>query len=92
LIPSKPPVEGEQWENIQKDIEAKIMPGITHWQSPNFMAFFPCSSSFPGMLGEMYSSAFNGSAFNWICSPAVTEPETIVTDWLAEMFNLPETY
>ncbi|KAJ3471954.1 hypothetical protein MRS44_002053 [Fusarium solani] len=92
LVPSKPPVEAEQWKDIQKDVEAKIMPGITHWQSPNFMAFFPCSSSFPGMLGEMYSSAFNGSAFNWICSPAVTELETIVTDWLADMFNLPETY
>ncbi|KAF4966985.1 hypothetical protein FSARC_5393 [Fusarium sarcochroum] len=92
LIPHSPPIEGQQWNDIQRDIETKIMPGITHWQSPNFMAFFPCSSSFPGMLGELWSSAFNGSVFNWICSPAATELETIITDWLAEMFNLPETY
>lgn len=68
------------------------MPGLTHWQSPKFMAFFPCNSSFPGMLGEMYSGAFNAAAFNWICSPAVTELETIVMDWIAKLLNLPECY
>jgi aromatic-L-amino-acid/L-tryptophan decarboxylase len=56
------------------------------------MAFFPASSSFPGMLGELYSAAFTVPAFNWICSPAVTELETIVLDWLAKLFNLPECY
>jgi aromatic-L-amino-acid decarboxylase len=61
-------------------------------QSPNFMAFFPASSSFPGMLGELYSAAFTAPAFNWICSPAVTELETIVLDWLAKLLNLPKCY
>jgi aromatic-L-amino-acid decarboxylase len=61
-------------------------------QSPNFMAFFPASSSFPGMLGELYSAAFTAPAFNWICSPAVTELETVVLDWLAKLFNLPDCY
>jgi aromatic-L-amino-acid decarboxylase len=61
-------------------------------QSPNFMAFFPASSSFPGMLGELYSAAFTAPAFNWICSPAVTELETIVLDWLAKLLNLPDCY
>ena len=56
------------------------------------MAFFPSSSSFPGMLGELYSAAFTAPAFNWICSPAVTELETVVLDWLAKLFNLPECY
>lgn len=56
------------------------------------MAFFPASSSFPGMLGELYSAAFTAPAFNWICSPAVTELETIVLDWLAKLLNLPECY
>jgi aromatic-L-amino-acid decarboxylase len=56
------------------------------------MAFFPASSSFPGMLGELYSAAFTAPAFNWICSPAVTELETVVLDWLAKLFNLPECY
>ena len=61
-------------------------------QSPNFMAFFPASSSYPGMLGELYSAAFTAPAFNWICSPAVTELETVVLDWLAKLLNLPDCY
>ncbi|PVH75011.1 hypothetical protein DL98DRAFT_498838 [Cadophora sp. DSE1049] len=92
ILPEGPPQDGESWADIQKDIESKIMPGLTHWQSPNFMAFFPASSSFPGMLGELYSAAFTAPAFNWICSPAVTELETIVLDWLAKLLNLPDCY
>jgi aromatic-L-amino-acid decarboxylase len=56
------------------------------------MAFFPASSSFPGMLGELYSAAFTAPSFNWICSPAITELETIVLDWLAKLLNLPDCY
>lgn len=65
------------------------MPGITHWQSPNFMAFFPASSTYPGILGDMWSSALTAPAFNWLCSPATTELETIVMDWVAQMLVLP---
>jgi aromatic-L-amino-acid decarboxylase len=61
-------------------------------QSPNFMAFFPATATFPSMLGELYSAAFTAPAFNWICSPAVTELETIVLDWMAKLFNLPPAY
>ncbi|RDW77181.1 aromatic-L-amino-acid decarboxylase [Coleophoma cylindrospora] len=92
LLPDAPPQEGESWAEIQKDIESKIMPGLTHWQSPNFMAFFPASSTYPSMLGELYSAAFTAPAFNWICSPAVTELETVVMDWLAKLLNLPDCY
>ncbi|KFY81878.1 hypothetical protein V500_11007 [Pseudogymnoascus sp. VKM F-4518 (FW-2643)] len=92
LLPAGPPEKGESWSEIQKDIEEKIVPGLTHWQHPNFMAFFPASSSFPGMLGELYSAAFTAPAFNWICSPAVTELETVVLDWLAKLLNLPDCY
>jgi aromatic-L-amino-acid/L-tryptophan decarboxylase len=56
------------------------------------MAFFPASSSWPGILGELYSAAFTAPAFNWICSPAVTELETVVMDWLAKLLNLPACY
>lgn len=68
------------------------MPGLTHWQSPKFMAFFPCNGSFPAMLGDMYSGAFNAAAFNWICSPAITELETVVMDWVAKLIGLPEAF
>jgi aromatic-L-amino-acid decarboxylase len=68
------------------------MPGLTHWQSPKFMAFFPCNSSFPAMIGDMYSGAFNAAAFNWICSPAITELETIMMDWVSNLIGLPKCF
>lgn len=92
LLPSGPPEKGEKWHGIQNDIESKIMPGLTHWQSPNFMAFFPASATYPSILGEMYSAAFTAPAFNWLCSPAVTELETIVLDWLARILGLPSCF
>ena len=61
-------------------------------QSPNFMAWYPASMTYPSMLGELYSAAFTAPAFNWLCSPAVTELETIVLDWMARLFNLPACF
>ncbi|KAF1962202.1 dopa decarboxylase-like protein [Byssothecium circinans] len=92
LLPPGPPEDGEPWPQIQADIDKLIKPGLTHWQSPKFMAFFPCNSSYPGMLGELYSGAFNAAAFNWICSPAITELETVVMDWIARLTGLPDVY
>lgn len=92
VLPDSPPQEGEAWDIIRKDIDSKIVPGLTHWQSPNFFAFFPCPASYPSLLGELYSAAFTGACFNWICSPAVTELETIVLDWVAQILGLPTAY
>lgn len=92
LLPDGPPQTGEKWSDIQADIETKIVPGLTHWQSPNFMAFFPANATYASMLGELYSAAFTAPAFNWICSPAVTELETIVLDWLCKLLNLPDVF
>jgi aromatic-L-amino-acid/L-tryptophan decarboxylase len=61
-------------------------------QSPNFMAFFPATTTYPSMLGELYSAAFSAPAFNWQCSPAVTELETIVLDWVARILHLPSCF
>jgi len=61
-------------------------------QSPNFMAYFPANATYPSMLGELYSAAFTAPAFNWICSPAITELETVVLDWLARILHLPDCF
>lgn len=92
LLPSSAPQYGEPWSQIQPDIERIIMPGITHWQHPKFMAFFPCNSSLPAILGDMYSGAINAAGFNWASSPAVTELETVMMDWIAKLLALPEQF
>ncbi len=92
LVPEDPPEEPEGWAQIQQDIDFKIKPGLTHWQSPNFMAYYPASLTFPSILGEMYSAAFTAPAFNWLCSPACTEMETIVMDWVAKALGLPNVF
>ena len=66
-----------------------IIPGITHWQSPNFFAFFPANSSGPGILGDMLSSGLGVQGMLWATSPACTELETHVLDWLVDMLALP---
>ncbi|KAJ2483191.1 hypothetical protein IWW56_000539 [Coemansia sp. RSA 2131] len=88
LMPHEAPEEPESFEDIQRDIETKIMPGMTHWQSSNFFGWYPSNSSFPAMLGDMASSMFNIVGFNWICSPAATELETVVMDWLGKLIGL----
>ncbi|EFX03049.1 aromatic-l-amino-acid decarboxylase [Grosmannia clavigera kw1407] len=92
LLPAAVPEQGEPWSAIQADVEDKIVPGLTHWQSPNFFAFFPCPSSYPSILGELYSATFAAAAFNWICSPAITELETVVMDWLVQLLGLPADF
>ncbi|KAL4921327.1 pyridoxal phosphate-dependent transferase [Aspergillus aurantiobrunneus] len=91
-LPSSPPTDPEEWSAIQADVDAKIKPGLTQWQSPNFMAFFPATVSYPSILGEMYSAAFNAPAFNWLCSPACTELETVIMDWMAQALALPACF
>ena len=92
LLPSSPPEEPKPWPDVQKEIEAKIMPGLTHWQSPNFMAYFPSNVTYPGIIGEFYSAALSAPGFNWQCSPAMTELETIVLDWMAGVLHLPDCF
>ncbi|KAJ2379224.1 hypothetical protein IW150_000310 [Coemansia sp. RSA 2607] len=92
LIPHEPPEEPESFEDVQKDLQDKIMPGITHWQSGNFFGWFPSSNSFPSMIGDMYSNMLNIVGFNWICSPAVTELETMMTDWLGKLIGLDKRF
>ncbi len=91
-IPSSPPQETETFESIMKDVNEKIMPGITHWQHPNFHAYFPGNSSFPSLLGEMITSTLGAQCMIWETSPAAAELEEAVMNWLKEMMDLPDKW
>src|SRR5579872_3417043 len=91
-LPSHPPAKGEPFDAILSDVEKLILPGITHWQSPNFFAFFPANASGPAILGDLLSSGFGVQGMLWATSPACTELETHVLDWLVEMLGLPSKF
>lgn len=91
-LPAHPPVKGEAFDAILGDVEKLIMPGITHWQSPNFFAFFCANASGPAILGDLLSSGLGVQGMLWATSPACTELETHVLDWLVGMLGLPEKF
>ncbi len=91
-LPAEAPMQGEQFESLLRDVEKLILPGITHWQSPNFFAFFPCNASAPAILGDLLSSGLGIQGMLWATSPAATELETHVLDWLVQMLGLPEKF
>ncbi len=91
-LPEFPPQQGELMDEMMRDLDEKIMPGITHWQSPNFYAYFPSNTSFPSILGDLISSGLGVQGMIWATSPAATELETRVLDWLAEMMAMPEKF
>ncbi|KAL3282032.1 hypothetical protein HHI36_005235 [Cryptolaemus montrouzieri] len=92
LIPAEAPLEGESWKEVLEDLDRVIMPGITHWQSPNFHAFYPTACSFPGIVGEMLSAGFGCMGLSWIASPAYTELEVLTMNWLGKLIGLPEEF
>jgi aromatic-L-amino-acid/L-tryptophan decarboxylase len=91
-LPPAAPQHGEAFDQIFSDIERVILPGITHWQSPNFYAYFPSNSSGPAILGELLCAGLDVQGMLWSTSPACTELETHVLDWLVPMLGLPEKF
>jgi len=91
-LPKSAPQDGEPFDAMLQDVEKLILPGITHWQSPNFFAYFPSNNSFPSILGDLLSSGLGVQGMLWATSPACTELETHVLDWLVEMLGLPEKF
>src|SRR5713101_1851968 len=89
LLPPRPPERGEAFEKILGDLERVVLPGVTHWQSPNFFAYFPANSSPPAVLGDLISSGLGVQGMSWATSPACTELETHVLDWLVGMLGRP---
>ncbi len=91
-LPLSAPQKGESLDEIMHDVDEKIIPGITHWQSPDFYAFFPSNTSFPAILGDLVSSGLGVQGMIWATSPAATELETRVLDWLADMMGMPDKF
>lgn len=89
-LPTQAPEQPESMEAILSDFDQLLMPGITHWNSPHFMAYFGITGSGPGILGEMLASALNVNAMLWRTSPAATELEQVALDWLRQMLGLPQ--
>ncbi|XP_074011921.1 histidine decarboxylase isoform X2 [Numenius arquata] len=91
-LPDSAPMDPDSWDNIFGDIEKIIMPGVVHWQSPHMHAYFPALTSWPSLLGDMLADAINCLGFTWASSPACTELEMNVMDWLAKMLGLPDKF
>ena len=91
-LPEGPPETGEPMERIFADFQSDVVPGITHWQHPSFFAYFPGNSSPPSVLAEMLTATISAQCMLWQTSPAATEMETRVLDWLRQMVGLPEGF
>jgi aromatic-L-amino-acid decarboxylase len=88
-LPDHPPQTGEDITNILPELDGTVLPGITHWQSPNWYAYFPSNNSGPSILGDLVSSGLGVQGMLWATSPACTELEMKMLDWLVEMLALP---
>ncbi|GFS24931.1 aromatic-L-amino-acid decarboxylase [Elysia marginata] len=92
LLPGEAPLKGEDWTDIMADVERAIMPGIAHWQHPDFHAYFPAGNSYPSILADMLSDAIGCIGFSWAASPACTELEMLMMDWMGKLIGLPEQF
>lgn len=92
LLPESAPQDGENWEKIFEDIERVIMPGMTHWASPRFHAYFPTANSYPAICADILSGCLGIIGFTWASCPAATELEMVMMDWLGKMLNLPKEF
>lgn len=91
-LPSTPPEHPEPFEAVLADVDQIIMPGLVHWQSPTFFGYFASNNSGPSILGELLCAGFGVQGMLWATSPACTELETVVTDWMIDLCGLPERF
>ena len=89
LLPAEAPLQGEPFDAILADLERIVLPGLMHWQSPNFFGYFPANTSAPSILGELLSAGLGQQGMLWLTSPACTELESHVLDWLVDLLGLP---
>ncbi|MEY2558527.1 MAG: aromatic-L-amino-acid/L-tryptophan decarboxylase [Verrucomicrobiota bacterium] len=91
-LDAAPPETGTSLDEIFADVERVIVPGVAHWAHPQFMSYFGCTTTSPGILAEMMTAALNVNAMTWRTSPAATELETLVLDWLRQWLGLPDDF
>src|SRR5438067_6081916 len=91
-LPAQPPEHGESFENILADVDRLIVPGMVHWSHPMFLGYFGWTATAPGLLGEIVTAPLNVNAMTWRTSPAATELETVVIDWLRQWLGLPNQF
>jgi aromatic-L-amino-acid decarboxylase len=91
-LPSSGPEAGEGWEQIFQDFQSHVVPAVTHWNHPGFMAYFATTASPPGILGEMLAAGLNANGLLWKSSPAVTELEQVALGWLRRWIGLPDEW
>ena len=89
-LPASPPDQAEPFADVLRDLDEILLPGITHWQSPRFFAYFAVSAGEPGILAELLAATLNSVAFLWRTSPASTELEALTLDWVAQLLGLPQ--
>lgn len=91
-LPSEPPATSESFEKILADLDRLIVPGMTHWGHPSFLGYFGWTATAPGILGEILTAPLNVNAMTWRTSPAATELETLVIEWLRQWLGLPDSF
>ncbi|HSE28048.1 MAG TPA: pyridoxal-dependent decarboxylase, partial [Gemmatimonadales bacterium] len=91
-LPAEAPEQGEAFDAIWRDFESLVLPGMTHWQHPGWMAYFPGNASPTAVLGEMVAAALATNVMSWQTAPAATELEQVTLDWLRRLVGLPEGF
>ena len=92
MLPEHPPTSPESFDEVLRDVNNIVLPGLTHWQHPNFYAFFPGNSSYPSILADLLTAGLGVQGMSWLSSPACTEVETLMLDWMQELLGLPDKY
>ena len=92
MLPAHPPTAPEPFADVLRDMDDIVVPGLTNWQHPNFFAYFPANSSYSAILGELASAGLSVQGMSWVTSPACTEVETLMLDWMQELLGLPDRF
>ncbi|CAN5498199.1 pyridoxal-dependent decarboxylase [soil metagenome] len=90
MLPERAPETGEPFADVLADLDRVVMPGVTHWQSPGWFAYFPANASFPAILGELAAAGLAQQGMLWSTGPAATEIESHVLDWLVDLMGVPQ--